>query len=136
MQSVVIDGAQSMESCSQIESIDSYLELLITTCPGEHKFDKNFGCRIWDMDFENVVSRKEWVDQFKAHVQDSVERYEKRLANITVYVDVMEVTQEDRLAKTTSIKKKVAVKITGTEVTTNMSCAFKYALYLGPLSVE
>lgn len=36
-----------LESCSEIESIDQFIELLISTAPGEHTFDKKFGCKIF-----------------------------------------------------------------------------------------
>lgn len=36
-----------LASCSEIESIDQFIELLISTAPGEHAFDKEFGCEIF-----------------------------------------------------------------------------------------
>ena len=58
------DGSKSLPKCSEKESIDQHLELLFTTCPGEHRYDPRFGCRIWDMDFEKVASQKSWQDHF------------------------------------------------------------------------
>lgn len=52
------DGNKSLPKCSEKESIDQHLELLFTTCPGEHRYDPRYGCRIWDMDFEKVASQK------------------------------------------------------------------------------
>ncbi|MDR0834403.1 MAG: GPW/gp25 family protein [Candidatus Symbiothrix sp.] len=46
--------------CNELESIDQNIGLILTTCPGEHKFNGEFGCGIWEMDFERVVSRKKW----------------------------------------------------------------------------
>ena len=40
------DGSKSLPKCSEKESIDQHLELLFTTCPGEHRYDPQFGCRI------------------------------------------------------------------------------------------
>ena len=45
-----------LASCSEIESIDQFIELLISTAPGEHAFDKEFGCEIFFLDFESIVS--------------------------------------------------------------------------------
>ncbi len=135
-QSIVTGDADTMPMCSELESIDDYLELLITTCPGEHKFNKNFGCRIWDMDFEMVVSRKEWLDEFKGHILSAIQRNESRLKDVTVSIDIMEVTREDHVMQTTAIKKKVMVYINGSAVSTNIPCGFHYALFLGPLSTE
>lgn len=36
-----------LASCTEIESIDQFIEMLIDTAPGEHAFDKEFGCEIF-----------------------------------------------------------------------------------------
>jgi phage baseplate assembly protein W len=125
-----------MPMCSEIESIDQHIELLLTTCPGEHKFDKNFGCKIWDMDFESVVSRQKWEDDFTAYILQAVQKFEQRLKDVTVSIHIMEVTREDFVMKATAIKKKVIVRINGVLSSSNDRCGFKYALFLGPLSAE
>lgn len=51
-----------LASCSEIESIDQFIELLISTAPGEHAFDKEFGCEIFFLDFESIVSHTRWKD--------------------------------------------------------------------------
>ena len=40
-----------LASCTEIESIDQFIEMLIDTAPGEHAFDKDFGCEIFYLDF-------------------------------------------------------------------------------------
>lgn len=132
----LISGDYNSISCSELESIDQYIDLIITTCPGEHKFDKNFGCRIWDMDFERVVSRKKWEEDFSTYIKEGVENFEPRLNNITVTLNIMEVTREDQVMKTTAIKKRVTVLIRGRLLSSGEYCVFKYNLFLGPLSTE
>lgn len=39
---------RQLERCSELESIDQHIELLLTTCPGEHRFDPKYGCRIYN----------------------------------------------------------------------------------------
>lgn len=41
---------RQLERCSELESIDQHIELLLTTYPGEHRFDPKYGCRIWELD--------------------------------------------------------------------------------------
>lgn len=134
--SIFDDTSAEMPMCTEKESIDQNIELLLTTCPGEHKFNKNWGCRIWNMDFELVYSRKEWEEQFLAYILEAVLQFEKRLKDITASIQVMEVAREDSVMKTTAIKKKVVVYINGTLVSTEAPCGFNYALYLGPLTTE
>jgi len=136
LDSILNEDGEEMATCSELESIDQHIELIITTCPGEHKFNKNFGCRIWDMDFERVVSRKKWEEDFTTYILEAVESFEQRLKDINVFIDIREVTREDLVTKTTAIKKKVVVYIQGVLVSTNQPCSFRYKLYLGPLSTE
>lgn len=134
--SVFDEDARGMENCSEIASIDQYIELLLTSCPGEHRFNKNFGCQIWDMDFERVVSRQKWIDDFTLHIFNAVSRFEKRLKDISVNISIRDVKREDYTLQTTAIKKEVIVFIDSRLVSNNEPCKFKYALYLGPLSTE
>lgn len=134
--SVFHESAASMEVCSEIESIDQNIELLIKTCPGEHKFDKSFGCRIWEMDFERIVSRKKWEESFVSYISESISNFEKRLKEVAVNIDIMEVAREDHVMKTTAIKKRVEVNIRAVLVSSDEPCSFKYKLFLGPLSTE
>ncbi|WP_165024372.1 GPW/gp25 family protein [Dysgonomonas sp. ZJ279] len=133
----IIDGASSeMSMCTEQESIDQHIGLLLTTCPGEHRFNKSFGCGIWDMDFERVVSRKKWEEDFTGHILSAVKNFEQRLKDISVSIHITEVTREDMVMKTTAIKKKVTVLLKAKLVSTNEDCGFKYNLFLGPLSTE
>lgn len=134
--SVFEEDGKLMATCNEISSIDQYIELLLTTCPGEHKFNKKFGCRIWDMDFERVVSRKNWINDFTAYVKEAVSNFEKRLKDVSVSIDVRDVAREDYTLQTTAIKKEVMVYIEARLVSDNEPCKFRYALYLGPLSTQ
>lgn len=125
-----------MPMCNEMESIDQHIELLITTCPGEHKFNKSYGCLIWDMDFERVVARQRWEDDFTTYITNSINDFETRLKDVYVSIEIMEVTREDTITKTTAIKKKVIVRTTGILSSTGDKCGFKHILFLGPLSTE
>ena len=59
---------RQLERCSELESIDQHIELLLTTCPGEHRFDPKYGCRIWELDFERIVSTEQWKELFTGYV--------------------------------------------------------------------
>ncbi|MDR1198774.1 MAG: GPW/gp25 family protein [Prevotellaceae bacterium] len=134
--SVFDETEPGMPVCSELESIDQYIEMIITTCPGEHKFNKNFGCGIWDMDFELVVSRKHWEEDFTARILKAIQSFERRLKDVKVVIRVQEVAREDPAMKTTAIKKKVHIFVNGRSVSSNEPCGFNYILYLGPLTTE
>ena len=134
--SVFDETAPGLAACGELESVDRHIELLLATRPGEHKFDGNFGCGIWDMDFERIVSRKRWEEDFAACILKAVRSFERRLTDIAVSVGVAEVVAEDPATKTTAVKNKVRVFIDGRLASSGEACGFNYALYLGPLSTE
>jgi phage baseplate assembly protein W len=125
-----------LQSCNELESIDRHLELLLTTCPGEHRFNRRFGCRIWNMDFELVFSRQQWEDSFRSYIFEAVQMFEKRLTEIEVFLYISEVVRDNIVTQSAAIKKKVEVFINGKLLSNGEKCGFRYILYLGPLSTE
>ena len=93
------ESGEWFERCSEKESIDYFLEVLLTTCPGEHRFDKKFGTAIWEMDFERIVSLSEWKNRFITYLSEAVSRYEKRITNVIYDVQVSDVVRETNLDK-------------------------------------
>lgn len=126
----------TLAQCSDKESIDQFLELLLTTNPGEHKFDPEFGCYIWDLDFANVTSRMKWKEQFIRSIEDAVAKYETRLSQVQVDVNFIDTKNEIKHNGSTSIRKRADIKIDATISNTNTRCCFFYSLYLGPLSAD
>lgn len=130
------ENGKGMDTCDEINSIDQYIELLLTTCPGEHLFNKNFGCRIWDMDFERVVSRKKWEDDFTGYILETIQNFEKRLTDVSVNISIKDVARHNYAMQTTAVKKEVMVFIKANLLSNNEPCEFYYSLFLGPLSTE
>jgi phage baseplate assembly protein W len=129
-------GVIAISKCNELESIDQSIELILTTCPGEHRFNKNFGCRIWDMDFELVFSRKKWEETFTEHIRAAIRDFEKRLQDVNVSLHITEVSRADKIIQSTAIKKQVSVFVSGSLVSSGEHCKLKYILYLSPLSTE
>ena len=100
-------------SCSEIESIDQFIELLISTAPGEHAFDKEFGCEIFYLDFESIISHTRWEGQFSDYITQAITRYEKRLTNVNVRVIIDDTTRQDNVFEASTIKKRVQVYVYG-----------------------
>ena len=130
------DENEQLERCGLLESIDQHLELILTTSPGEHIFDPEFGARIWDLDFERVNSQSKWKERFTRYVQEAIETNEKRISDVEVKVHVREVVHEDSLLDSVTIRKRVDIYVFCVIVESNQRCGFNYSLYLGPLSNE
>lgn len=72
-------------------SVDEYIELIITTHLGEYKHNKGFGFQIWDLEFENLQ-----IEKFNTHnyprqnlekyLKHTLEKYEPRLNDIQVEI--------------------------------------------------
>ena len=48
---------KDLKSCSIKESISQHLYLIITTSFGECLYDEEFGCSIWDNDYDNQINQ-------------------------------------------------------------------------------
>lgn len=131
------DADQSyLDTCAEKESIYQYVHLLISTCPGEHDFDKTFGAQIFDMDFEKIVSRTRWEMQFTQYITDAIVNNEKRLENVDVRVQIEDTMRQDSVFGTSTIKKRALVSVSANLLRTGEYCGFSYVLYLGPLSTK
>ncbi len=129
-------GNNRLASCSEIDSIDQFIELLISTAPGEHTFDKEFGCEIFYLDFESIVSHTRWEGQFSEYITKAITRYEKRLANVYVRVTIDDMTRQDNVSGAPTVKKRVQVYVYGSLVHTGEKRCFYYVIYLGPISTR
>ena len=125
-------------SCSEIESIDQFIELLISTAPGEHAFDKEFGCEIFFLDFESIVSHTRWEGQFSEYITKAITQHEKRLTGVNVRVIIDDTTRQDNVFDAPAVKKRVQVYVYvyGTLVYTGEKRCFYYVIYLGPISTR
>lgn len=128
------DSGGQLEKCSEMESIDQFLALLITTHPGEHSFNHDFGMKLWELDFENIVSLTVWEEQFTNYIRQAVEKYENRLRDVVVKIDVRDVAREDALWNAVTVRKQVDIIVTGNVVSTGKKSGFRHVVYMGPLS--
>ncbi|MDQ0636533.1 phage baseplate assembly protein W [Pedobacter sp. W3I1] len=116
------------------KSISNHIELIIFTRFGEHRFHHDFGCEIWDLDFELIVSESIWEEKFRKSLLKSITDYEFRIYNTEVEVRITEVENVYPLRKITEIKKKVDISVRALIKTTGEKYFFSTALFLSPLS--
>ena len=125
-----------LERCSELESIDQGLGLLLTTRQGEHSFDRQYGTKLGELDFENIVSRAAWEESFIRYIRQAIVDNEKRLREIQVQIKMKDVLREEALLSGFSVRKQVDIIVQAVMVSTGVRAAFKHTLYLGPLSRE
>jgi phage baseplate assembly protein W len=116
------------------KSISQHIELIIFTRFGEHRHNSNFGCEIWDLDFELIVSETTWEEKFRQSLLKSITDYENRLYQVEVEIKMTEVEKSFTIRNVTEIKKKVDISIRGKINITGEKYYFNTALFLSPLS--
>jgi len=125
-----------LEQCTELESVDQSLALLYSTHQGEHSFDSNYGTKLWEMDFVNVVSRQVWEEEFTGYVLQAIADNEPRIKDVRVDVNVTDVLHEEASMAGFSVRKKVVIITQAVMVSTEKKAAFKHTLYVGPLTSE
>lgn len=116
------------------KSISQNIELIIFTRFGEHRHNRNFGCEIWDLDFELIVSETTWEEKFRQSLLRSITEYERRLYQVEVEINMTEVEKKFSMRNVTEIKKKVDISIWGKMNITGEKYYFNTGLFLSPLS--
>lgn len=115
------------------QSVIQHLHLLLTTAFGEFSGDEDFGCGIWDHDFDNVTSAHKLKEIIRQSLLKSIQEKEKRLTGVRV--DLL-ITQEEVPESTGmhSVKKRINITVTGMLLLTNERLNFRDSFYVGPLS--
>lgn len=125
-----------MATCSLVESIKKNLELIITTKFGEHRSDPSFGCEIWDLDFELIVSENLWEEKLRQSLLKSIVTYERRLSDVQLTVAISEIEKFYLFKQYAEIKKRVDIHLAATMNKTGEAFRFTNSLFLSPLSID
>jgi phage baseplate assembly protein W len=115
-------------------SISQYIELIIFTRYGEHRFKPDFGCEIWDLDFELIISESVWEEKLRQSLFRSISQYEQRIYDVNIDVHIKEVNKFYPLRNVSEIKKKVEIVVSGKMQQTGENYVFTTSLFLSPLS--
>ena len=127
---------QELPTCDMRQSIDSNLNLLIMTRYKEHRGNQDFGCEIWDRDFELIANKGLWEEKLRQSLFRTVSQYETRLSNVEIVVTISQVEKNQLFKEIAEVKNKVELRITGIIKKTGQKHNFHTNLYLSPLSVE
>lgn len=132
--SAVLQGNE-LPTCNLSQSISRNLELIIMTRYGEHRSDPSFGCEIWDLDFELIVSENLWEEKLRQSLLKSISIYENRLSEIELFIHISEAEKINSVKNQVEIKKRLEIQIKGIIHKTGEGFHFQNSLFLSPLSV-
>lgn len=131
----VMEGSE-IPTCSLTNSISKNLELILITRFGEHRSDPSFGCEIWDLDFELIVSANLWEEKLRKSLLESVTTHELRLRDIEIAVVISNHEKFNTLKNFTEVKKRVDIQVRGRIHKTGESFHFHTNMFLSPLSLD
>lgn len=123
--------------CAIEESIAGHIHLLLLTSYGECKFDPEFGCEIWEHEFEHTQISKIWIDRMSLQMKNLLEKYERRLTNIEVKAEITEkefTNAEDN--KSVRLQKRLSISLTANLTSTNELFYFKDSIFISPFSID
>jgi phage baseplate assembly protein W len=119
--------------CSLQQSVAQHLHLLLTTAYGEFACKEDFGCCIWEYDFDHATKAFTLKETIKQSVSQAIKKEEQRLSN--VFVDLQMYQEELPLGgKSRVAKKRMDITISGLLQMTNETFTYKTRFYIGPLS--
>jgi phage baseplate assembly protein W len=125
-----------LPACDLDASIQKSLELIIMTKFGEHRSDPTFGCEIWNLDFELIISARLWEEKLRQSLLNSIISHEYRVTNVEIEVAITDVEKYNVLKQFTEIKKRVDIRVNGTIKKTGETFTFHTNLFLSPLAVD
>lgn len=86
------------------------------------------------MDFELIMSETIWKEKLRQSLLRSISKFENRIYDIDISVNITEINKFYPLRNVSEIKKKVDITIKGKLNKTGETYLFKTALFLSPLS--
>ena len=127
-----------LNSCDVKDSIAQNLHLILTTQFGSYSYDHEFGCPIWDMEYENVDFNQAFKDNLTKDLHACFSRYETRLTDIQVQIDfkIEELPQKQGKFGNKRIQRKLEIRVTGELIKTRDTFNFRHKVYLAPFSYD
>lgn len=113
------------------DSVSRVIHLITITHFGEYKPDESLGCEIWDFDFDNITNYQLFKEQIKKSFLRTFEKYEPRLSQIKIDIQIQQVEIRVKNRRT---KSQITLKVDGVLTKTNEPYSFTENFFIGPLS--
>jgi len=113
------------------DSVSRVIHLITITHFGEYKPDESLGCEIWDFDFDNITNYQLFKEQVKKSFIRTIEKYEPRLSQIKIDIQIQQVEIRVKNRRT---KSQITLRVDGILTKTNEAYSYTENFYIGPLS--
>ncbi|OUJ74798.1 GPW/gp25 family protein [Hymenobacter crusticola] len=121
-------------TCSLAASIAQFLHLMLHTRPGELRSAPDFGCAIWEIEFDNDINLAGWEESLTRSLLASIRRHEPRLREVSVQVDFLAVTPQPNGPQPTAARRRANISVRGVVQLTDEAFAYATQLQLGQLT--
>lgn len=121
-------------TCDLAESISQNLQLIIVSHNGEHRYNHSFGCEIWELDFDLLMSVRVWEEKLRRSLLQAIAENERFLEEVDIDVHVSEVEKQFQGDPFPSVKRKVDIYINALLKETGEKYRFHTHLFLSPVS--
>jgi phage baseplate assembly protein W len=119
-------------SCPLKHSIAQNLHLIISTYRGEAAYSDEFGCSLWDEEF-NIQLNLRWRENLCESLGQAIEKFERRLQLQEVKASMEE--QNELLAnENLRVRRCLHIEIRGMIRKTNEPFNFRDTIYISPLA--
>ena len=118
--------------CGLKESIAQNLHLIISTYRGESAFSDDFGCSLWDEEF-NLQFDLQWKENLYESLAHTISKFEKRFKLNDLRANMEEHTEtlgKDKLR----VRRRLKIEIAGVIRKTNESFNFSDFIFISPLA--
>lgn len=129
-------------TCQLKDSIAQHLHLMLTTHFGESRYEPEYGCSLWELDFKMVPDPKEnrfrWKEIVRNSYEETIARNEPRLTKVKVRVEVEDYIEDYKVSRKVNkkLRKRFWVRVDGIIAATNQEFNFEEYLFIAPLSVD
>ena len=113
------------------DSVSQVIHMITITHFGEYKPDESLGCEIWDFDFENITNYQLFKEQVKKSFLKTLEKYEPRLSQLRVEIQIQQVEFRVQNRRT---KSQIKLQVDGVLTKTNELYSYTENFFIGPLS--
>jgi len=127
---------RELAECNLGTSIAQNIFLIISSKYNEHRFDPQYGCDIWDKDFETITNAIVWQEEVNRSIVNSLSKYERRLEKLDIETIITEHPYLNPVTRVHSIKKKIIVHVKGTIKATGEPFVYSPQLFISPISVD
>lgn len=123
---------QHLPRCSAQESIAQHVYLMLITHFGESRYEPEFGCQVWEQDFEALTTMR-WKDNVQQSIEQAIRDFEPRLVRAQAQVDVVDFELKNVHQR---IRKRLNVTVRASLYRTDEPFNFQASLFVAPLSVD